>query len=117
MGAKVFMRGLAFKEFKYSSAQFGLWRIGFGLYFLYYLITTYPYLEEIFIENGTCPALGNQLFFTEFTGFPQPLLSATLPQIKVIFLISIALSLLITIGFYRRIAAVGLGLLLIWQNN
>lgn len=87
----------------YSATQFGLWRMAFGLYLSYYLILTFPYAPEIYSRNGI---FSDPDILWNYSVFPVWFLHFdSEATIRVLFLISMALALMIALGIWRRMAA------------
>jgi len=108
------MYTLKWEKFKYSSEQFGLWRILFGLYLVYYYFGLLPYGTELFSRDGFVAdfVLGNRTLFPEFMLNWD---SAT--QVQIMIGLCGLFSILITLGYFRKVAAFGLWLLTMWFYN
>jgi hypothetical protein len=118
MGNKTSVRKLDFfKEFKYTSRQFGIWRIAFGMYLFVYFLKIFPFREEVYINHGICPGIleSGETFFGSF--FPKFMLYLSLPQVELILSAALIFSFLIMVGLYRRVAAFGLWFMTNWLGN
>ena len=86
--------------FPYSPYQFSLWRILFGSFLTFYSARTLPYVTELYSDSGIFTIAPQQLFFGNLFALsrsPELVLAASI----VMFFAAIC----ITVGYYRRIAA------------
>jgi len=92
-----------------------MWRIAFGLYMAYYYLRLLPYSVEMFSSDRNLP--GADLVALN-SYFPDALLnydSSWVVQLILIF--SVVFSLMIALGWKRRIGALCLWPLLMWMYN
>jgi len=102
-------------DFLYTREQFGLWRAAFGLYLVVCYARVYPYGVELFGRNGTFP---DWKLSAGPSFFPRFLFALDSDNgVKAMMIASIFLAVLIMLGFYRKIAALLLWVLVMWFYN
>lgn len=108
------MYSVKIDDHQYSSKQFGIWRIVFGLYLTFYYLRLLPFVKEMFSREG----MFLQVIELANTYYPRRLLSFdSVPAVQWMGIFCVLFSILITLGVLRRTASFGLCLITMWFFN
>jgi hypothetical protein len=109
------MQTLITDNFHYTAKRFGIWRIAFGVYLLFYYLRLYPFAKELYTtEVGMPPAY----MMSASSFFPEALLNFdSSPVVYTLLALCALCSVMIILGFKRRIAALVLWPLAAWLFN
>jgi predicted DCC family thiol-disulfide oxidoreductase YuxK len=88
----------------WTSGQFRLWRISFGLYLLYHFVSLLPWGRELFSDRGVLPQGAMSPLFHLF---PNVFLLCDSPLfVQASLVVAAGLSVLLMIGQFDRVAAI-----------
>jgi hypothetical protein len=90
----------------WTGGQYSLYRIIFGLYLFYHFVALLPWGPELFSSRGVLPNAADSPFIHLF---PNILAAVDSPGfVTFLLIVAIAFSLFFAIGFWDRVASIGL---------